>query len=69
LRVIAQSLFDCVRWLIAAAQPDDLRRRTKESRHIREIRVLRNENVIVSFRIFPYGSILGLFHPEQPNLI
>jgi hypothetical protein len=63
--MIAQSVFDGMSWLIAAPQPDDFRRRTKEGRHIGEICVLRNENEIVCFRIFPDGSILSCSMPSK----
>jgi len=67
--VIAQPLFDCVSWLIAASQPDHFWRRAIERRHVSEIDILGNEDETVGFRILPDGLIVSLFHTDQAYLI
>jgi len=67
--VITQPLFDCVRLLIAASQPDHFRRWAVERRHVSEIDILGNEDEAVGFRILSYGLILGFLHTDQAYLI
>lgn len=54
--------------LIAAAQPDDLRRRPKQRGHVGKVRVLRNQREALGLGLVPHRLIIGFRQTEQPNL-
>ena len=68
LGVVAEQCFDMRGGLIAAAQPDDSGRRSKQRGHVGKIRVLRNQREPIGLGILPQRVIVGFRQTEQPNL-
>jgi len=68
LGVVAEQFFDMRSGLIAAAQPDDSGRRSKQRGHVGKVRVLRNQCEAIGLGIVPQRVIVGFRQTEQPNL-
>src|SRR5512146_997130 len=64
----AQDRFDDRSRMVAAAQPDDLRRWTEECGHLCKIRVERHESKSLDLRMFPDRAIVCCLQPEQSRL-
>lgn len=55
-RMNAQDLLNSRSWLVAAAQPDDSRRRAQQCGHLGKVGILGNEREAIGLGVIPDGA-------------
>ena len=68
LGAVAHESFDDRGWLVVASQPDALGGVAVKGSHVREVRILSDQDKAVDLGMLPYGTVVGFGQPRAGGL-